>query len=123
MGFRARKVRIAARQKGDDRLAHMPPELLAALANIPGERTGKVFEFKSRGDIKTQLAGTIRRAGIKVLWPHARRHGFATGLLDKGVNPVTVAKRGGWKNARHAFETYGHDVAPADATDVPTGTP
>lgn len=122
--FKARKVRIRATNKGDDdRLAHMPSELIAAFANVPGERTGRVFQFKSRGNIKTQWAGAIRRAGIRVLSPHACRHGFATGLLDKGVSPITVAQRGGWKNARHVFETYGHDVAPADVTDVLTGTP
>ena len=113
---------IAATNKGDDdRFAHMPNELIAALANIPGDRKGEVFEFRSRG--KTQWAGAIQRAGIRVLSPYACRHGFATGLLDKGVSPITVANRGGWKNARHVFETYGHDVAPVDVTDVLTGTP
>jgi len=133
--FKARKVRIAATAKGDDdRLAHMPNELIAALANIEcpkilhqmmqrngTERTGAVFQFKSRGNIKTQWAGACRRAGIRPLTPHSCRHGFATGLLDQGVSPITVANRGGWKNPRHVFETYGHDVAPADVTDVLTG--
>lgn len=119
--FKARKVRIKATAKGDDdRLAHMPSELIAALANIGGERAGQVFEFKSRGNCKTQWAGAIRRAGIAFLSYHCCRHGFATGLLDKGVNPVTVAKRGGWKDARHVFETYGHDVAADDVTDILT---
>jgi hypothetical protein len=44
-------------------------------------------------------------------------------LLDKGVSPVTVAKRGGWKSAQHVFQTYGHDVADENVTDVLTGTP
>lgn len=122
--FHARKVRIVATNKGDDdRFAHMPNELIAALANIPGERNDKVFVFKSRGNIKTQWDGAIRRADIKTLSPHRCRHGFATGLLDKGVSPITVAKRGGWKDPRHVFETYGHDVASVDVTDVLTGTP
>jgi integrase len=122
--FQARKVLIRGTRKGDDdRFAHMPAELIAALANIPGERNGKVFRFKSRGNARTQWVGACRRAGIKPLSYHACRHGFATGLLDKGVNPITVAKRGGWKDARHVFETYGHDVAADDVTDVLTGTP
>lgn len=122
--FKARKVLIRATKKGDDdRRAHMPSELIAALANIPGDRTGPVFGFKSRGNCRTQWAGAVRRAGIKPLSYHRCRHGFATGLLDKGVNPITVAKRGGWKDARHVFETYGHDVAAEDVTDVLTGTP
>jgi integrase len=121
--FKARKVRIRATAKGDDdRLAHMPPELIAALANIGGERKGELFSFKSRGNCKTQWAGAIRRAGIAPLSYHRCRHGFATGLLDKGVSPITVAKRGGWKDARHVFETYGHDVAADDVTEVLTGT-
>ena len=88
------------------------------------ERDGLVFVFKSRGNCQTQWAGAIRRAGIKLtVATIACRHGFATGLLDKGVSPITVAKRGGWKDARHVFETYGHDVASEDVTDVLTGTP
>src|SRR5262245_51647528 len=121
--FQARKVLIRATQKGDDdRRAHMPSELIAALANIPGDRIGQLFGFKSRGNCRTQWAGAIRRAGIKKLSYHACRHGFATGLLDQGVSPITVAKRGGWKSAQHVFATYGHDVADDDVTDILTGT-
>lgn len=119
--FKARKVLIRATQKGDDdRRAHMPNELIAALANIPGERTGVVFGFKSRGNCRTQWNGAIRRAGIKRLSYHACRHGFATGLLDKGVSPITVAKRGGWKSSQHVFQTYGHDVASDEITEILT---
>jgi integrase len=122
--FKARKIRIAATNKGDDdRFAHMPDALMVALANIPGERKGRVFVFKSRGNIKTQWEGAIRRAGIKRLTTHSNRHGFATWLLDMGVSPVAVAGRGGWKSVRHVLETYGHDVAPADVTNALTGTP
>jgi integrase len=121
--FQSRKVLIRATNKGDDdRRAHMPSELIAALADIPGDRAGQVFGFKSRGNCRTQWAGAIRRAGIKRLSYHACRHGFATGLLDQGVSPVTVAKRGGWKSAQHVFATYGHDVADDDVTDILTGT-
>lgn len=120
--FQAGDVLIRATDKGDnDRRAHMPAELIAALANIPGDRRGLVFEFKSRGNCKTQWAGAIRRAGIKKLSYHACRHGFATGLLQAGVSPVTVAKRGGWKSPQHVFETYGHDIADRDVTDLLTG--
>jgi integrase len=122
--FRTRKVRITATGKGDDdRFAHMPPELITALANIGGERDGFVFSFRSRGNAKTQWAGAVKRAGIVPLSYHRLRHGFATGLLDKGVSPITVAKRGGWKDARHVFQTYGHDIAAEDVTDVLTDTP
>ena len=122
--FKSGKVLIRATQKGDDdRRAHMPSELIAALANIGGDRIGPLFGFRSRGNCRTQWDGAIRRAGIKHLSYHACRHGFATGLLDQGVSPVTVAKRGGWKSPQHVFQTYGHDIASEDVTDLLTGTP
>ena len=30
--------------------------------------------------------------------------------MRAGFDPVTVAKRGGWKTPRHVFETYGHAI-------------
>lgn len=122
--WKSGKVLIRATQKGDDdRKAHMPSELIAALANIGGGRSGLVFSFKSRGNCRTQWSGAIRRAGIGYLSYHSCRHGFATGLLDRGVSPVTVAKRGGWKSPQHVFQTYGHDIASDSVTDVLTGAP
>lgn len=122
--FQRCRVRIMGTQKGDeDRWAHMPDELVVALANITGGRIGRVFGFRSRGNCRTQWNGAIRRAGIKYLSYHSCRHGFATGLLDKGVSPITVAKRGGWKSVQHVFATYGHDVADENITDVLIGTP
>jgi integrase len=118
--FKKRKVLIRSTKIGLERWAHMPTELIAALARIT-DREELVFSFKSRGNCKTQWSGAIRRAGIAPLSYHACRHGFATGLLDKGVNPKTVAERGGWKNVQHVFATYGHDVASDDVTDLLTG--
>jgi integrase len=121
--FASRKVLIRATRKGDDdRLAHVPDELLAALANIPGDRKGLLFGVKSLSSFRRQWRSTINRAGIKYLSFHRCRHGFATGLLDQGVSPITVAKRGGWKSAQHVFVTYGHDVASENVTDALTGT-
>lgn len=121
--FQARKVMIRGTGKGDpNRRAHMPPELIAALARIPDERSGPVFKISSRSNCRTQWAGAIRRAGIKPLSYHSCRHGFATVLLDRGVSPVTVAKRGGWRSPQHVFATYGHDIADEDVTELLTGT-
>lgn len=118
--FQKRRVLIRQTKIGEERWAHMPDELVAALAKIPRDDE-TVFSFKSRGNCKTQWAVAIKRAGIAPLSYHACRHGFATGLLDKGVSPMTVAKRGGWKNAAHVFSTYGHDIADTDVTDLLTG--
>ncbi|KRA00278.1 integrase [Mesorhizobium sp. Root157] len=95
---------------GDERSAHLPPVLVAAIANIksnrePGE---KVFGYSSRDTAKPVWRAACKRAKIKQLSYHACRHGFATAMLHSGVDPITVAKLGGWKDAKHVFVTYGH---------------
>lgn len=124
----ARRVLIRQTKVGDERLAHLPPPLLVAMANIGGRREpeDKVFRYSSRHTAKPQWNKAIRRAGIKPLTFHACRHGFATGLLHQGIDPITVAKRGGWKSPAHLFSTYGHameDETVADRLVTEIGTP
>lgn len=121
--FGARRVLIRQTKVGAERRPHMQPELVAALASLKGEREGSVFSFKSRSNIKTQWEGAIRRAGIKRLTPHACRHGFATTLLQRGIDPVTVAKLGGWATPAHVFATYGHAMDDDTVVDLITSTP
>ncbi|EFO31523.1 phage integrase [Roseibium sp. TrichSKD4] len=103
-----RKALIRQTKIMDERRAHLPAHLVAAMANIEGDRTGKVFKYSSRDTAKIQWNKVIKRAGIKHLSFHACRHGFATTMLQAGVDPVTVAKRGGWKDTQQLFRTYGH---------------
>jgi integrase len=98
---------------GAERVAHMPPALVVAIANIESERRSdeKVFKYSSRDTCKPQWNKVLRRGEMKALKPlsfHSCRHGFATSLMHKGVDPITVAKLGGWKSAQHVFQTYGH---------------
>lgn len=95
---------------GEERRAHLPPALLAAIANIPSNRdpSAKVFGYSSRDTAKPLWRAAIKRAKLKQLSFHACRHGFATAMLHAGIDPITVAKLGGWKDAKHVFSTYGH---------------
>ena len=109
--MQAGKVRITmGKLGGETRIAHMPPELVAALANIPSNREGDValFPYAAYDSVRKPWDAVVKRAGIKSVTPHGCRHGFATGLLRAGVDPITVAKRGGWKSPAQLFATYGH---------------
>lgn len=102
---------------GDQRWAHMPPPLFEALANLPGDRSGKVFGYKRGWDCKHPWATTIKRAGIEPMTYHACRHGFATTLLRNGVDVLTVARLGGWKTPALVLTTYGHPSRDPTLTD------
>lgn len=122
---RARVRIVMGKLGGEERFSHMPPELVAAIANIPGAREAgdQVFPYASYRACADPWEVAIRRAGIKRLTPHCCRHGFATGLLHAGVDPVTVAKRGGWKSPEQVFRTYGHASDDVTVNNLLTGTP
>jgi integrase len=109
---------------GEERISNMPPELIAAIASIPGERKpdARPFFYASYGACKDPWQVAIKRAGIKRLTPHSCRHGFATGLLHSGVDPVTVARLGGWKSPEQLFKTYGHARNDTTLNNALTGT-
>jgi integrase len=108
INFQKRTVLIRQTKIGEERIAHLPGPLLIALANLP--RDQKPFRYPHRNAVITIWRTACRRAGVEQLSFHACRHGFATAMLHAGHDPVTVAKRGGWKTPRHVFETYGHAV-------------
>lgn len=110
---------------GDERRAHLPPVLVAAMANIESNREPetKVFKYSSRHTVKPQWEAAIKRAKLERLTYHCCRHGFATALLHRGIDPITVAKLGGWKSAEHVFRTYGHARDDDTLANLITGTP
>jgi len=82
---------------GEDRGVPIHPQLVLWLANLPGERQGRVFLTprgkpyggKQRGyggQIKTAWKGACRRAGIADLHPHDLRHTCSTWLTMAGVH-------------------------------------
>lgn len=109
----------------EERRPHLPPVLVAAIANIESNRNpdDQVFKYSTRHTAKPQWNAAVKRAKIKQLSFHCCRHGFATALLHRGVDPVTVAKLGGWKSAQHVFDTYGHARDDDTLADLISGTP
>jgi integrase len=122
----AARVRITmGKLGGEDRIAHMPPELVAAIANLPSNREpdAQLFPYAAYDSVRQPWNNVILRAKIKMLTPHSCRHGFATGLMHKKVDPITVAKRGGWKSPAQLFKTYGHAMDDETVANVLTGKP
>lgn len=123
--LQARKALIRQTKIGDERIAHLPPPLVAAMANIESERdpASKVFKYSTRDTAKPQWNKVIKRAKIEYLTYHSCRHGFATALLHKKVDPITVSKLGGWKSAQHVFDTYGHAMEDDTLANLIVDTP
>lgn len=122
----AGRVRITmGKLGGEDRIAHMPPELVAAIANLPSNRepAAQLFPYAGYDSVRKPWNNVILRARIKMLTPHSCRHGFATGLMHNRVDPITVAKRGGWKSPAQLFKTYGHAMDDETIANVLTGKP
>jgi integrase-like protein len=113
LDFQKRTVLIRQTKLGNERLAHLPMNLVLMIANLPREQ--KPF-WRPFTTYVAHWKSTVAAAGIEPLSFHSCRHGFATGLLRAGIDVMTVAKLGGWKSAQHVFQTYGH------ANDDPTLT-
>lgn len=119
----ARTVLIRQTKIGAERLAHLPEPLVVAIANIPREKGRSVFRYVSRSSGLNAWRAAAKRAKGDMLPFHSCRHGFATALLQAGIDPVTVAKLGGWKTPKHVFQTYGHASDDPTLTDKISGTP
>ena len=113
-----RTVLIRETKGGTERTAHLPEPLVATLANLTRIKGRGVFVYRHYGDFQHAWDAAIERAGIERLTPHCCRHGFATGLLRKGVDVLTVAHLGGWKDAGQVLRTYGHANKDRKLTDL-----
>jgi integrase len=102
------------------RSAHLPSPVVTALANIPSNRNPDdlVFAYASGESVGQVWHNIIKRAGIEKLSPHCCRHGFATTMLQKGIDPKTVAERGGWKDVATVMKFYAHAMQDMTVTDA-----
>jgi integrase len=101
-------VKIRQSKVNSERVSHLPVPLVVAIANLTKIPGRGVFGYTRAANLRSAWDGAVGRAGIKHLSPHCCRHGFATGLLRRGVDVITVAWLGGWKSADLVLRTYGH---------------
>lgn len=90
------------------RNAHLPPMLVAMLDALDTKDKVYVFDFEYGQQARHHWRANCKRAHLPFMSFHCCRHGFATGLLHSGLDPVTVAKLGGWASPQHIWSTYGH---------------
>jgi integrase len=110
-------------KNGHDHVVHLPRELIVPMANLPTDRNGTVFGYAGRFSMKSAWEASIKRAGIRRVTPHGLRHGFATGLLRAGIDPITVAWLGGWESPQLVVNLYGHAMRDRTLTDRLFGPP
>ena len=118
--LQARTAVVKQTKVNDERMSNLPPALIAAMANIPSNRNpdDRVFQYSDTANVRKVWNNVIKRAGIKKLSPHSCRHGFATTMLQKGIDVKTVADRGGWKDVATLVKTYAHAMQDPNVTDV-----
>lgn len=115
---RARKRAKAASERAigvDDTALEL---LKAAWVSQGRPTTGLMFTVTSRMDgkqvpfdlanIRRRLRSIAERAGIDKITTYTFRHTFATHMIDRGVDMLTVAYLMGHKNTRLLERTYAH---------------
>jgi integrase len=118
LDLKAATVVIRETKVGTERKAHLPALLVVTLANLPDVPDRPLFVYRDYRDMRWSWHKTIEYAKIPVLTPHCCRHGFATELLRRGVDVVTVAWLGGWASPAQVLKTYGHAIKRRDQTDI-----
>lgn len=116
--LKAGRALIRQTKTETERKPHLPKMLVVALANLDRIKGRGVFVYRRPPDLMWAWDETVKAAGIKRLTPHCCRHGFATGLLRRGIDVVTIAKLGGWTSPAQVFATYGHANDDPTLTDI-----
>jgi integrase len=117
-----RTVLIKASKVGHERRAHLPPMLVAALANLAEVKGRPIFFYQSIEALRNAWEAAIARASIQRLTPHCCRHGCITMLLRNKVDVKTIS----WLcdiRPETLLNTYAHAIKDRKLTDVLTDTP
>jgi integrase len=117
--FQSRTILVRKTKNKKERMPHMPPRLLVALANLPrGVKPFGAPESTLRRHWDADVEVTAKAVeGFQRLTFHSCRHGFATTMLRKGIDPKTAADLGGWDSVPLFIETYAHALPKAQLSN------
>lgn len=120
LDFARRRVWLQSSKGHDAQWVAISQEMVVTLANLtprqPYSRDrmkrlkARVFGYADRSGPRTAWKSACKRAGIPHLSPHAAgRHGFYTELrVRRGVDGVTAAAAGRWKDPALPDRIYAH---------------
>ena len=106
------------------RIAHLPPEAVAALATIPSNRKPDelVFGYSGRGSVRGPWNNVCERADIERLTPFVAATGSLHRFCTLGSIPRPWPSAGGWKDATSVLRTYAHAMKDRNVINALFGT-
>ena len=116
--FSSRTITIHDHKTQRERIAHMPPRLLVALANLPRDRAPFGYpetSMRRAWDRAIAAAAEAQEEFVRLTF-HSCRHGLATALLRKGVDPKTASDLVGM-SVQVFITTYAHEIGDATLTN------
>jgi integrase len=119
------KRAVLKTKNGDERIFYLTDEMVAVLTALPPRpRHDRVFGYMNNSGVKKAWKKVCERAQIPYRMRHeAGRHSFATeALVRRGLDPVTVAAMGGWRNPSQLLSTYAHPENLAEQAEKVFGT-
>jgi integrase len=111
------KIAIRPTSKtGHPRIFYLTDEMVEVLRALPPKRIGygkgpyRVFGYGTNAAVHEAWKKVCKRADIPYRMRHeAGRHSFATeALIRRQIDPVTVAKIGGWSDSVALMNRYAH---------------
>lgn len=118
LDLKAATVIIRETKMSKERKAHLPALLVTTLANLPEVDGRALFVYRKYMDMRLSWKASAELVDGPLLTAGCCRHGFATELLRRGVDVVTVAWLGGWSSPAQVLKTYGHAMKRRSLTDV-----
>jgi integrase len=118
LDLKAATVTIKETKMSKERKAHLPPLLVSTLANLPKVEGRPLFVYRRYMDMRWTWERAAGEIDGPLLTAGCCRHGFATELLRRGVDVVTVAWLGGWASPAQVLKTYGHAIKRRSMTDI-----
>ena len=109
---------LSSTKNDEPRGVFLPPVAVAALGNLGGGNTGRVFSFHKSGHLYNLLWKTTTNAGIELPERsafHIFRHTYATWMRRyAGADAQSLIATGAWRD-RKSVERYAHTVVSEEA--------